>query len=158
MPEASPSKEKTAYEHRDAPIALLVGIMGLVAAVTISAVLILSGLYPGTTNQPSPAPGRLPPQPRLEINEAHALRQFNAHALKRLESYGWVDRRRGIVHIPIGLAMRRAAKYGFPDWPGNPGAKPAAAASATAPPQAPGPAGNAGNTGAAPGNTKAAGR
>lgn len=115
------SNPKTAYEHKDAPPALIAGLMALVAAVVIAAGLILTGIYPGSLHERSEAPtGPPPPQPRLEINEAAALHRFEAGVAKRLDSYGWIDRRNGIVHIPIAVAMRRAAKAGFPDWPGNP--------------------------------------
>jgi hypothetical protein len=30
----------------------------------------------------------------------------------RLETYGWIDRQKGIVHVPIGEAMRRVAQHG----------------------------------------------
>lgn len=176
MPEPASRKEQTAYEHTDIPILVPVGIMGLVAAVVIGAVLILSGLYAGTMHQPSAAPARLPPKPRLDINGSRAFRQFDDRVMKRLDSYGWVDRRRGLVHIPIALAMQRAAKAGFPDWPGNPGANPPASASpppsrspaasakgapapkASASRAAPAASGRGGNTAARPGQNKPAGR
>lgn len=44
--------------------------------------------------------------------------------LKRLESYGWVDREAGVVHIPIEEAMRRLLS----------GERPGAAPSAPPPP------------------------
>lgn len=157
MPEGStPSNPKTAYEHKDAPISLLVGILGLVAVVTIAAALILSGIYPAALREASPAPARLPPKPRLEIDEARALRRFEARVAKRLDSYGWVDRKRGIVHIPISLALREAAQRGFPDWPGNPGTEPASLGKPAA--TTPKAAGNVGNAGAAATEKKAAGQ
>ncbi|HJU17485.1 MAG TPA: hypothetical protein VJ770_13585 [Stellaceae bacterium] len=115
-----PINPKTAFESHDAPPAVLAGVMGLVAAVTISVGLILSGIFPGTLSERSAAPPRLPPSPRPQINEAEALIRFDARVEKRLQSYGWVDRKNGVVHVPITVAMQRAAKTGFPHWPGNP--------------------------------------
>lgn len=42
----------------------------------------------------------------------HRLSQFRASERRHLSSYGWVDRERGIVHIPIEEAMRRVAGEG----------------------------------------------
>ncbi len=36
----------------------------------------------------------------------------NAEARKRLESAGWVDRERGVVHVPIDQAMEIIARRG----------------------------------------------
>jgi hypothetical protein len=122
MPEPQgPTNPKTAYEHKDAPPALLAGLMAFVAGVTIAVGLILSGIFSGTLHERSAAPtGLLPPQPRLQVNEAEPMRRFTARIERRLNNYGWIDRRRGIVHIPIREALQRAAAAGFPDWPGNP--------------------------------------
>lgn len=129
---------KTAYEQKDAPPALILGLMALVAAVVIASGLILTGIYPGSLHERSEAPTGPPlPAPRLEVNEAHALHLFEMQVEKRLESHGWIDRKHGIVHIPIVAAMKRAAAAGFPDWPGNrqAAAKPAAGSGAAGTPQ-----------------------
>jgi len=51
--------------------------------------------------------GAMPPEPRLEADEN---RPVESAALNRrwdelLGSYGWVDRKRGVVRIPIERAM-----------------------------------------------------
>ena len=121
MPEEGPNNPKTAYEPKDSPPSLLAGLMALVGGVTIAVGLILSGIYPGTLNERSEAPsGLLPPKPRLQVNEAETMHNFDARIEKRLKNYGWIDRRHGIVHIPIKGALQQAAAAGFPDWPGNP--------------------------------------
>jgi hypothetical protein len=33
-----------------------------------------------------------------------------------LSSYGWVDKEKGIVRIPIEAAMRRVVRDGIPTW------------------------------------------
>jgi hypothetical protein len=33
---------------------------------------------------------------------------------KALHSYGWVDRQKGIVRVPIDVAMRLAVQHGLP--------------------------------------------
>ena len=57
--------------------------------------------------------GRLPPEPRLE--QIHRLEAGEAveaptplytDEQRRLDSYGWVDKKAGVVHIPIERAMK----------------------------------------------------
>jgi hypothetical protein len=39
----------------------------------------------------------------------HRLEEWRKERKERLDSYGWVDRARGIVHIPIDEAMKKVA-------------------------------------------------
>lgn len=138
-----PINPETAYEPSDASPRLLAGIMALVAVVVIASGAILSGIFSSTLREPWVGMAKPPPRPRLEIDEHADLRRFEARVEKRLDGYGWVDRKRGIVRIPIQEAMKRAAAAGFPDWPGNPpgGARQAAKnapANAANPPEPPG--------------------
>ena len=48
----------------------------------------------------------LPPQPRLRWNEAVDTTLDRQNHLRALNGYGWSDRARGIVHIPIEEAMK----------------------------------------------------
>src|SRR4051812_17800258 len=43
----------------------------------------------------------LPPPPRLQVNGPRDLAAFRANEQWRLDSYGWIDKSRGIVRIPI---------------------------------------------------------
>jgi hypothetical protein len=67
---------------------------------------------------PSPAADerlRLPqdvrklPDPRLQISDVHDLDELRRKEEKRLDSYGWVDRKAGVVHIPIDRALEEMA-------------------------------------------------
>ncbi len=74
---------------------------------------------------------QVPPEPRLQtdpLRDLHALRAAEAAAL---DSYGWVDRSAGIVHIPIDRAIELLAQRGLPARP--PAGEPAPAAPAGAP-------------------------
>ena len=61
--------------------------------------------------------GRLPPEPRLEeidrLEARSAEKQSGQEVTSeshRLDSYGWVDRKSGIVRIPIDRAMKIIAE------------------------------------------------
>jgi len=57
---------------------------------------------------------RVPPEPRLQTNPKQDLRDLLAAEDKVLNSYGWVDRTRGIVRIPIDEAMKLTVQRGLP--------------------------------------------
>lgn len=67
------------------------------------------------------------PSPVLQTDPRHDLQVFEAAQMRQLTSYGWVDRSKGIVHVPIDRAMETVAKDGIPGWPAQ------AAAGAKAP-------------------------
>jgi hypothetical protein len=46
------------------------------------------------------------PQPRLEGIEPATVAERRAADAARLERYGWVDEKQGIVHVPIDVAMK----------------------------------------------------
>ena len=51
---------------------------------------------------------RLQPQP---FKDVYLLRQGQND---RLDSYGWVDKEAGVVHIPIDRAMELTLQHGLP--------------------------------------------
>jgi len=64
---------------------------------------------------------RLPPAPRLEDRPLAPRAVLNAQENTRLSSYGWVDRKTGLVHIPIDRAMDLIAERGIAETKGAPG-------------------------------------
>lgn len=57
---------------------------------------------------------RLPPEPRLQTSPSEDWAEMLAREQAVLHSYGWVDRPRGIVHIPIKREMEMIAQRGLP--------------------------------------------
>ena len=57
------------------------------------------------------------PQPRLERNERLEIKDFRLKEEQILNSYGWVDEKAGVVHIPIERAMQLLAQKGLPTTP-----------------------------------------
>ena len=57
------------------------------------------------------------PEPRLEKNERTEINDFRLKEEQILNSYGWVDEKAGIVHIPIDRAMELLAQKGLPTTP-----------------------------------------
>jgi len=64
---------------------------------------------------------RLVPQgARLEADPRADRLALEADARRRLESYGWTDRAKGLAHIPIARAMALQAEAGWPDAENSP--------------------------------------
>ena len=54
------------------------------------------------------------PAPQLQQEPPVDLIKFKQTELDRLNGYGWVDQKAGIVHIPIDRAIEIVAKKGLP--------------------------------------------
>ena len=66
-------------------------------------------------------PKRMEPRgPRLLVAESKTLAAFRAQEDALLGSYGWVEKDKGIVRIPIDEAMRIVAEGGLPAFPAQP--------------------------------------
>ena len=57
---------------------------------------------------------KLPPLPRLETDPVSVRKQFFQNEQALIESYGWVDRKQGIVRVPISRAMELLIERGLP--------------------------------------------
>lgn len=55
-----------------------------------------------------------PPSPRLEEISGQALEKIRLRDAEELETYGWVDRSRGQVRLPITRAMELLLQRGLP--------------------------------------------
>jgi hypothetical protein len=75
--------------------------------------------------------------PMLETDERGQLRGFLINQESRLNSYGWVDQKAGVAHIPIERAMELIVQRGMPVYPqgkvGTSGTKASAAPAQKAP-------------------------
>ena len=112
------------YEHTDAHVgpmirfALWLFISAIIVHVGLGAMYWLliresserveTSRYPLAVNTPP----RLPAEPRLQQFPRNELYDFRVKEDAQLNSYGWVDRNSGTVHIPIQDAMRLMLERG----------------------------------------------
>jgi hypothetical protein len=108
-----------AHERADVDvrrIALLaVGLVALAVVVHVVLWFQMRGLWSARQRELPAAvrSRRLPdaaPEPRLQTAPQDDLRALRREEDERLGSYGWVDRRRGVVHVPIERAMELVVK------------------------------------------------
>jgi hypothetical protein len=146
------------YEHEDlssrGPFYFFAGL----ALLCLVIYLIVFGMYRfldsyQTAHQPPVSPMATPqadtrtmtqentqsfPQPRLEENERTQLREFVEDQDRKLATYDWLDKDKGIARIPIDRAMELIAQRGLPVRPEGASAQNSAAqTSAPAKKQAP---------------------
>jgi hypothetical protein len=112
-----PVRAKTAFEPTDwnlAPIAAIyVGVLVLIA-ISCFAVMIA---YPNSLPDVSRVLRIDPPGPRLQTDDVADLRRFRADEDRRLNGYYWIDKQKGVVHVPIGEAMQKLAHTGIDGFP-----------------------------------------
>ena len=89
-------------------LGLGIGVIVLLIAISI-AILGLTDYF--ATERPLKVitsqiiPEQIPPPPRLQSTPASDLHALRLQQQTLLESYGWVDKQAGVVHIPIERAM-----------------------------------------------------
>ena len=108
---------ETQYEKSDISLKA-VGLAALaVAALLVLGPLTLHLFATGVPDDVARQPTIAPPPPRLETNPPADLKTLRVREEQQLTSYGWVDRARGIVHVPIAEAMKRVAAQGIDGFP-----------------------------------------
>jgi hypothetical protein len=114
----------TGHELSDAnPKKILWFAVGLALVIAMVA-LVTYGLFhffyrSETRSRPAPSPLSYgvepPPEPRLLTKPGADLAAMRADEDQILGSYGWIDRERGIVRLPIDRAIALLAEKGLPE-------------------------------------------
>jgi hypothetical protein len=113
------------HERKDVDIVSLFTIV-LMLFIAIAVVLFIVAIMMRYFNLKEPArtagQANIPatraeefPQPRLEVKPGASLAELRAAEDSVLNSYGWIDRNRGTVRIPIDRAMQLILERGLPD-------------------------------------------
>ncbi len=123
LPPISVSKSSIGHESRDADIrpVLLTGI-GLAFCVVVVGLIVYGtfrylATHPATGVQPNPMTvldPQIPPAPRIEEHPAIEIQQLHAQEDQTLSTYGWIDKKKGLVRIPLDRAMELQMERGFP--------------------------------------------
>jgi hypothetical protein len=112
----APVDRHTDFERSDMSVAVVAIVALGVLLYVCLAPLILTGIYRGALSDVSRVLHIKPPAPVLQLDPPAELKDFRAKEKTRIESYGWIDRSRGIAHIPIDEAMKDVAARGIPDF------------------------------------------
>jgi hypothetical protein len=106
--------ERNDIESRD--IAWLAGGLAIFVVITP---LLMPFVFPQSMQHrtPSAPPALNTDAPQLEIKSRDDLQRFQRSEAQLAQSYGWTDRNKGTVRIPISRAMQLLAQRGLPGWP-----------------------------------------
>ncbi len=110
------------HETSDANISALVkfgiGLFVLIVVVLFSMRSMFEHFSTVQQLGPPPSPFAetrvLPQAPRLQVTPVLDLKQLRESEEEKLNSYGWVDQKAGIAHIPIDRAMDLLLAKGLP--------------------------------------------
>lgn len=106
-----------AYEHSDWHIgAIGLTLLGIFLFLVI-APLVLIMAYPRAVSDVSRRLTVEAPPPDLQTNPAQDLANFEAEQTRALNGYYWIEKQKGVVHIPIEEAMKKLARDGIDGFP-----------------------------------------
>jgi len=122
MADTKPPTPSDGYEQSDAHVGSIlrfgVAFVIVLAFSGVAAWLCFDVLAArANRNDPKVSPlamNETPPEPRLLVDEPQDLGAVRKEEEEILDSYGWVDKERGVVRIPIERAIELLAKEGLP--------------------------------------------
>jgi hypothetical protein len=117
MPEQSGRNENTDYERSDASLTGLLLVAIVLTVLLGVAPLIIRAGFPATRGDVDRRLNIAPPAPRLQTNPRADLDAYLDEQQSLLNSYGWVDRDKGIAREPVTMAIQRLARDGIDGFP-----------------------------------------
>lgn len=124
-PRNRPDADGPGYETRDVGTA---GLLKFALTLAVVIVIVLFGMRwifwhfakvqtLGPTMTPFENARTIPPLPRLQVAPQKEIHDYWESQQAILNSYGWVDRKNGVVRIPVDRAMRILLAKGLPARP-----------------------------------------
>ena len=124
MHEPEPTQDvlgETGYEKRDLVLPAIAkwtvaffAVMFIGMAISLLITWGLAANSGDARTRPIGAVRQLPPSPRLQADPKIDFDAYMASEQTRMNSYGWVDRKAGIVSMPIDRAVELVAERGIP--------------------------------------------
>jgi hypothetical protein len=122
---APPAPSGAGYETRDIDFPKLISIgivliVGTALSMVVAALVFTylagkeAGMQPPPSSLTAVTTPTQPPEPRLQTTPVADLKEYRAKQEEMLTTYGWVDRKAGLVRIPIDRAIEVVAQRGLP--------------------------------------------
>ena len=123
MAESSNPNTSVHFEHRDVNVRSMAWVIAAIVVTAIVLHAVLYFLYAGFRSGVAES-GRMPKsldqprqqttdQPKLQVDPATDINQLREEENKILNTYGWVDKNKGTVRIPIEQAIELVADRGL---------------------------------------------
>lgn len=117
--------ESSGHESQDASVTMILLMMGGLAVSVAIVALLVYGIFNYLASHPlSTAPAnpmvesvQVPPPPSINDHPSTELNTLHNYEDSILSTYGWTDRNKNIVRIPIDQAMQQELERGFPTRP-----------------------------------------
>jgi len=90
---------------------VMIAAVGFVVLVGFS-IVAARVFYDWNIHSSVTAPPKVFPAPQLQTNDAADLKDFMTRQHGQLDAYGWIDRDRGVIRIPVDRAMGIVAAKG----------------------------------------------
>jgi hypothetical protein len=117
IPERIETNPDTAYETADWPVGMIGLVLAAVLLVLVIAVLAVSFGFSDAISDARRSLATPMPEPRLQTDPPDDLAKLRDREQKELDTYYWIDRDKGIVHIPIDEAMKQVLARGIDGFP-----------------------------------------
>jgi hypothetical protein len=113
------NKHRGGFEQTDANVFAVGKFAVALVLITILAMGLVFGVFSYLKNMEGGEakdiePTKVFPEPRLQKTPIPDLQEVREAENKVLTTYGWVDRQKGVVRIPIAQAMDLLVKKGIP--------------------------------------------
>ena len=117
---------KSGYEVSDANVKAVLGVAVGVLVFSIACAIIVQGMFwwfeKGSAGKDLPKTGRAKEEGGKKYDNEPALQEspeadmilFRKEENAKLANYGWVNKEKGVVHIPIEEAMKLTLQRGLP--------------------------------------------
>lgn len=106
------------FEKSDLTPRLAVKLAGGGVLLVAGAALLVLWLRPDAVHDRDLQEAFIPMEsPALQIDPREDMKRFREEEKRDLARYGWIDREKGVVQIPIDVAMERVARDGIQGWP-----------------------------------------
>ena len=117
MSDRADHNPETSYESSDWHVpAIAIVLAMLLVLVAIAMWALYFGFRTAALDVQRSLSVAMPP-PALQTDPQQDLARLRAREEQLLNTYYWIDRDKGIVHIPIAEAMRRVAAKGVDGFP-----------------------------------------
>ncbi|QOZ32879.1 hypothetical protein [Bradyrhizobium sp. CCBAU 53421] len=107
------------YERSDMATKAIAGIAAGLGTFVLVVPLVMPLIFPQSMRHVSPVarPALSSNAPPLEVTPSDELERARRGDAEITNSYGWVDRDRGIVRVPVKRATEMLLRKGLPGWP-----------------------------------------
>ncbi len=101
----APKKMNIEESPRPAVLSAIALAALIVVSLVICAGFVVWLQREGTIPNPAPKKAQLPPEPRLEATPSETLERVRREEHVRANTYGWIDRKNGVIRVPVARAM-----------------------------------------------------